>query len=151
MLCCSVDSAGVAMVQQEGASASNSHSKEAEQSTTVLSNSTVESLGFGDLQPHVLETLMYHVLQLGDVDAVRSCRLVCKAWHSAGVTLPAGHHGCSTMVRYVSLSHPQSSCVITRLHPSHRCQYDYYPSHFDTSQHIFAALVMGAVLQWPSM
>lgn len=53
---------------------------------------TVESVGFGDLPLHVLENLMYHVLQLGDVDAVRSARLVCKAWHSSGVvtwTLPS--------------------------------------------------------------
>ena len=48
-------------------------------------SSRTESVGFGDLPLHVLENLMYHVLQLGDVDAVRSCRLVCKAWNSSGV------------------------------------------------------------------
>jgi hypothetical protein len=75
-LSCSVGSARVAVVER--------HSCVSGQMATNLQNGIVESLGFGDLPPHVLETLMYHVLQLGDVDVVRSCRLVCKAWHRSG-------------------------------------------------------------------
>lgn len=55
-------------------------------SASAANLQNVECHGFGDLPPHVLETLMYHVLRLGSVDTVRSCRLVCKAWRSAGAT-----------------------------------------------------------------
>jgi hypothetical protein len=56
---------------------------------TVLDNDQAGPAGisFGDLPWHVLETLMYYVLQLGDVDAVRSCRLVCKSWNAAGASM----------------------------------------------------------------
>lgn len=73
MFCCRLETNGVAAVARQTPGNRNL-------------SSTIESVGFGDLPLHVLENLMYHVLQLGDVDAVRSCRLVCKAWHKSGAT-----------------------------------------------------------------